>query len=186
MDPIRVSNDQVLTVTADMGSYGTVFQEGGSGQWSVGAKTPLRLGPGLYRIETVKGTVNASVDSQSVAAIAANLPDMTERVTSGVVVAKAIVDGQVAIKELAEIKRSAPKMGLADKAKLLADKAKAIPTKISNRLDAADARLNGADARTDAAMTRVESVITDAENSAQIAEDVANQLTNSLGEVPNA
>jgi hypothetical protein len=83
VDHIVVADGEVLTVTADAGSYGTVFQlTGGVGQWTVSAKSPLNLGPGRYRIETVKGSISHTVASRAVAALTATLPRATEIVSA--------------------------------------------------------------------------------------------------------
>lgn len=177
MSLISVADGEILTVTADAGSYGTVWQEGTTSQWSVGARAPLRLaGPALYRVETVKGNVTHSVSGRDVAALVETLPRATEIVRSERIVTAAII----------ESKRSKSTMGLADKARLLAERAKAIPAKHSDRMDAISARLESADARATDAADRIEiAVVAQVEQSAVEMEDVANQLTNAFGEAKN-
>jgi hypothetical protein len=177
---VTIGDDEILTVTADSGSYGTVWLDGTSTQWSVGAKAPLRLsGPATYKIETVKGNVSHDVSSKDVAALAAALPAVTENIVSERIVTAAIVDGLQA-------RRSKSTMALADKARLLAERAKAIPAKHSDRMDAISARLESADARATDAADRIEiAVVAQVEQSAVEMEDVANQLSNALGEAKN-
>lgn len=179
MTTIKVDAGQVLTVTADPGSYGTVFLDGTTSQWSVGAKAPLCLsGPAVYHVETVKGTVTPSVDGKDVAAIVEALPAKIENIVSERIVTAAIVDGLQA--------RRQGKMGLADKARLLAERAKAIPAKHSDRMDSISARLESADARATDAADRIEiAVVAQVEQSAVEMEDVANQLTNAFGDSKN-
>lgn len=155
---LTVADGDVLTVTADAGSYATVF--GPNGQWNVGAKSPLRLGPGHYRIETVVGTVSYSLDSQAVAALKATLPRATEIVASAANIAGAVM--------------------LSDKFKRLADRAKAVPAKLSERADAALARLDAVEARS-VVFEKLDAIASDAEQSVAAAEDAVNQLTNGGG-----
>ncbi|WP_448043772.1 hypothetical protein [Bradyrhizobium liaoningense] len=155
---IVVADGDVLTVTAESGSYGTVFDLGASkGQWTVSARAPLRLGPGLYRIETVKGTVSHSLDSQAVAALKATLPRATEIVSTAANVAGAVM--------------------LSDKFKRLAERAKAVPATLSRRADAALARFDDIDSRSEV-FDKLDAIATDAEQSVAAAEDAVNQLTN--------
>jgi hypothetical protein len=155
---LTVADGDVLTVTADAGSYGTVF--GPNGQWNVGAKSPLRVGPGHYRIETVIGTVRHSLDSQAVAALKATLPRATEIVGAAANIAGAIM--------------------LQDKFKRLAERAKAVPAKLGERADAALARLDAVEARS-VVFDKLDAIATDAEQSVAVAEDALNQLTNGNG-----
>jgi hypothetical protein len=153
--PIVVADGDVLTVTAEPGSYGTVF--GKDGQWTVSARAPLRLGPGLYTIETVVGRISHSLDSQAVAALKATLPRATEIVSTAANLAGSIM--------------------LSDKFKRLADRAKAVPAKLSERADAALARLDAVEARS-VVFDKLDAIATDAEQSVAAAEDAVNQLTN--------
>lgn len=154
-EPIVVADGDVLTVTAEPGSYGTVFAK--DGQWTVSARAPLRLGPGLYTIETVKGAVRHEVSSRAVAALAATLPRATEIVSTAANLAGSIM--------------------LSDKFRRLADRAKAVPAALSERADAALARLDAVEARS-AVFDKLDAIATDAEQSVQAAEDAVNQLTN--------
>lgn len=156
--PIVVADGDVLTVTADAGSYGTVFAK--DGQWTVSARAPLRLGPGLYRIETVTGRISHSLDSQAVAALKATLPRATEIVSTAANLAGSIM--------------------LSDKFKRLAERAKAVPAKLSERADAALARLDAVEARA-TVFDKLDAIATDAESAVGVAEDALNQLTNGHG-----
>jgi hypothetical protein len=155
MDPIVVASGDILTVTADAGSYGTVFGEGG--QWTVSAKSPLRLGPGRYRIETVTGSIRHEIGSQAVAALKATLPRATEIISTAANLAGSIM--------------------LSDKFKRLADRAKAVPNALSARADAALARLDAVEARA-TVFDKLDAIATDAESAVGAAEDAVNQLTN--------
>jgi hypothetical protein len=155
---VTVADGDVLTVTAAAGSYGTVFAVSPNlGQWNVGAKSPLRLGPGHYRIETVVGTIRHEMDSQAVAALKATLPRATEIVGAAANIAGAVM--------------------LSDKFKRLADRAKAVPATLSRRADAALARLDAVEARS-VVFDKLDAIASDAEQSVQAAEDAVNQLTN--------
>lgn len=156
-DPISltVADGDVLTVTADAGSYGTVF--GPNGQWTVSAKSPLNLPPGHYRIETVIGSISHSVSSRAVAALEATLPRATEIVASAANIAGAIV--------------------LQDKFKRLAERAKAVPATLAKRADSTLARLDAVEARS-VVFDKLDAIATDAEQSVSVAEDALNQLTN--------
>lgn len=162
MDPIVVADGDVLTVTASSGSYGTVFAQDG-GQWTVSARSPLRLGPGRYRVETVKGTVTHSLDSHAVAALKATLPRATEIVFTAANIATGIRTDM-----------------LSDKFKRLADRAKAVPAKLGERADAALARLDAVEARS-VVFDKLDAIAADAEQGVAAAEDALNQLTNANG-----
>lgn len=158
MDPIVVADGEILTVTADVGAYGTVFQDAPSqGQWTVSARSPLNLGPGRYRIETVTGLLNHSVASRAVAALSATLPRATEIISAAANIAGAIV--------------------LQDKFKRLAERAKAVPAKLGERADAALARLDAVEARS-VVFDKLDAIASDAEQGVAAAEDALNQLTN--------
>jgi hypothetical protein len=162
VDHIVVADGEVLTVTADAGSYGTVFQlTGGVGQWTVSAKSPLNLGPGRYRIETVKGSISHTVASRAVAALTATLPRATEIVSAAANIAGAIV--------------------LQDKFKRLAERAKAVPAALGQRADAALARLDAVEARS-VVFDKLDAIAADAEQGVAAAEDALNQLTNGGGQ----
>lgn len=162
--PVIVAPGEVLTVTADAGSYGTVFQDmPQTGQWTVSAKSPLNLGPGRYRIETVIGSIRHSVDSRAVAALNATLPRATEMVRSQAIITKAIIEGRPM---------------LSDKFKRLAERSKAVPEALGQRADRAFERLDAAETRANNGLDRIEKVASDAENAAAVVEDAANQLTN--------
>lgn len=166
MSPISVPADHVLTVTADAGGYGTVWEEGTNRYWHVGHRTPLRLGAGLYRVVTIRGTVSHSVDSLAIAALNATLPRATAIVTTGADIATAINKGSAA-------------MGIQDRFKRLAERAKSVPQQLGDRADAAFARLDSAEQKAGDALTRIEvAVVSDAEAAALAIEDVANQLSN--------
>ena len=158
-DPVSltVADGDVLTVTAEAGSYGTVFGPPGQ-QWTVSAKSPLRLGPGHYRIETVVGRISHETDSQAVAALKATLPRATEIVGAAANIAGAVM--------------------LSDKFKRLAERSKAVPAALVKRADALDARLTDIEQRGDKAFTAHEAIANDAEQSVAAAEDALNQLTN--------
>lgn len=176
MPTIHVEADEVLSVSAGPGGGGKIALEGTKLQWSVSPGTPLHLGPGIYH---TTGDVICAKNGQVVAALEATLPARTERVVSERIVTAAIVDGLQA-------RRSKSTMGLADKARLLAERAKAIPAKHSDRMDAISARLESADARATDAADRIEiAVVAQVEQSAVEMEDVANQLSNAFGDVPN-
>lgn len=161
---VTVAPGEVLTVTADAGSYGTVFQElPPHGQWTVSAKSPLNLGPGRYRIETVIGSIRHSVDSRAVAALNATLPRATELIRSQAIITKAIVEGRPM---------------LSDKFKRLAERSKAVPEALAQRADRAFERLDAAETRAINGLDRIEKSVTDAEDAAAVVEDAANQLTN--------
>lgn len=162
---VNVATGEVLTVTAAVGSYGTVWSVPGAHQWSVGAKSPLRLPPGTYRIETVKGSVSHTVSSAAVAALEATLPGATATIASAAVIAKAIQDGKAA-------------MSLHDKFARLADRAKTVPAAFAERGDKALARLDAVEARGGAALDKLDAVVADAEQAAAVTEDAVNQLTN--------
>jgi hypothetical protein len=153
---VTVADGDVLTVTADAGSYGTVF--GTAGQWTVSAKSPLRVGPGHYRIETVIGTVRHATDSQAVAALKATLPRATEIVSTAANIAGAIV--------------------LQDKFKRLAERAKAVPAKLAARADKVNAAWDALEVDGDEAFDGHEAILTDAEQGVAAAKDALNQLTN--------
>jgi hypothetical protein len=164
--PIPVPADHVLTVTADAGGCGTVWEEGTNRHWHVGDRTPLRLGAGLYRIVTIDGTVRHSVDSLAIAALNATLPRATAIVATGADIATAINKGSAA-------------MGIQDRFKRLAERARTVPQQLGDRADAAFARLDSAEQKAGEALTRIEvAVVGDAEAAALAIEDVANQLSN--------
>lgn len=163
---ITVADGEVLTVSATAGSYGTVFQElPPNGQWTVSAKSPLNLGPGRYRIETVLGTVRHSVDSRTVAALNATLPRLTAAAKLG-----ADVVAYASAKD--------PRPMLSDKFKRLAERSKAVPETLGKRADLAFERLDAAETRANNGLDRIEKVASDAENAAAVVEDAANQLSN--------
>lgn len=162
---VSVPTGDVLTVSAEAGGYATVWQEGTKNQWSVGAKTPLRLGPGLYRVETVRGQVSHSVDSQAIAALNATLPRATDIVRNGAALAQVINQGSAA-------------MALKDKFARLADRAKAVPAALGERADTVLDRLASVETRGDVALTKLDAVVTDAEQAAAAAEDAVSQITN--------
>lgn len=153
---VTVADGDVLTVSADVGSYGTVF--GPNGQWTVSAKSPLNLGPGHYQIETVVGTVRHEIQTRAVAALAATLPRATEIVSTAANIAGAIV--------------------LSDKFKRLAERSKAVPAALAKRADALEARWDAVEQRGEKAFAGHEAVAADAESAAAAAEDALNQLTN--------
>lgn len=155
---LTVADGDVLTVTADAGSYGTVF--GDAGQWNVGAKSPLRVGPGHYRIETVVGTIRHTTESQAVAALKATLPRATEIIGAAANIAGAIM--------------------LQDKFRRLAERATAVPAKLAERADSALARFDDIEARS-IVFEKLDAIATDAEQSVAVAEDALNQLTNGGG-----
>lgn len=157
-DPISltVADGDVLTVSADVGSYGTVF--GPAGQWTVSAKSPLNVGPGHYRIETIRGVVRHSVQSRAVAALEATLPRATEIISTAANIAGAIV--------------------LSDKFRRLAERSKAVPVALAKRADALEAKLDDIEARGEKAFAGHEAIAADAEQSIAAAEDALNQLTN--------
>lgn len=170
---VAVGADEILTVTADVGSYGTVWEGGTTRQWSVGAKAPLRLGPGLYRIETIKGTVGHSVSGSATEALAAALPRATEIVRAGADIATAINQ------------RDKPVSAFADKFRLLAEQVKEIPAGLEARVDPLFPRLAGAKAKGHAAAGKLESHVAGLEDGVAAIEDVANQISNAIGDVPN-
>jgi hypothetical protein len=163
---IPVPADHVLTVTADVGGCGTVWEEGTNRHWHVGDRTPLRLGAGLYRVVTIDGVVRHSVDSLAIAALNATLPRATAIVTTGADIAALINKGSAA-------------MGIQDRFKRLAERARTVPQQLGDRADAAFARLDSAEQKAGEALTRIEvAVVSDAEAAALAIEDVANQLSN--------
>lgn len=163
---IPVPADHVLTVTADAGGYGTVWEEGTNRYWHVGHRTPLRLGAGLYRIVSIRGDIQHSVDSLAIAALNDTLPRATAILATGADIAAAINKGSVA-------------MSIQDKFKRLAERAREVPQQLGDRADAAFARLDGAEQKAGEALTRIEvAVVSDAEAAASAIEDVANQLSN--------
>ena len=167
---IPVPADHVLTVTADAGGCGTVWEEGTNRHWHVGDRTPLRLGAGLYRVVTTRGTVTYSVDSIAIAALNATLPRATAIVATGADLAALINKGSAA-------------MSIQDKFKRLAERAKAVPQQLGERADVAFARLDSAEQKAGDALTRIEvAVVSDAEAAALAIEDVANQLSNGAPE----
>lgn len=163
---IPVPADHVLTVTANPASYGTVWEVGTNRHWHVGDRTPLRLGAGLYRIVTIDGRIDHSVDSLAIAALNDTLPRATAIVATGADIATAINKGSAA-------------MGIQDRFKRLAERAKSVPLALGERADAAFARLDSAEQKAGDALTRIEvAVVSDAEAAALAIEDVANQLSN--------
>jgi hypothetical protein len=162
---VNVPADHVLTVTADAGGCGTVWEEGTNRHWHVGDRTPLRLGAGLYRVVTIDGRIDHSVDSLAIAALNATLPRATAIVATGAIIAEAINRGST--------------MAIADRFKRLAERAKSVPLALGERADAAFARLDSAEQKAGEALTRIEvAVVSDAEAAAREIEDVANQLSN--------
>lgn len=163
---ISVPADHVLTVTADPASYGTVWEEGTNRYWHVGHRTPLRLGAGLYRVVTIRGDIQHSVDSLAIAALNDTLPRATAIISTGADIATAINKGSAA-------------MGIQDRFKRLAERARTVPQQLGDRADAAFARLDSAEQKAGDALTRIEvAVVSDAEAAALAIEDVANQLSN--------
>lgn len=161
---ISVPHGDVLTVTADHpGSYGTVWRDDHAGQWTVSAKSPLHLGPGRYRIETVRGNIRHTVSSRAVAALNATLPRATEIIHDAANIAQAI-NGKNTM--------------LQDKFKRLAERAKAVPAALSDRADKSLARLDAVEARS-VVFDKLDAIATDAEQGVAAAEDAVNQLTNS-------
>jgi hypothetical protein len=175
---VSVADGQVLTVTADAGSYGTVWQEGTTHQWTVGAKSPLHLGAGLYRIETVRGNVTHSVDSQAVASLNAVLPTITEDVWSQRIVTAAIIDGLQA-------RRSSGVSAFADKFKLLVERVKEVPSALEARIDPLFPRLDAAEAKGGAAAVGLEAHVAGVEAGVAAIEDVVNQISNGAPVDPN-
>lgn len=165
MPIISVPAGHVLVVTAEPGGYATVWQEGTSAQWTVSAKSPFRIGAGLYRLETVTGTVRHSVESLTVAALSETLPRATEIVTAAANVATAINQGSRA-------------MSIQDKFRRLAERSKAVPAKLGERADAVTLRWDALEARGGTAFAGHEAVLADAEQGVTAAEDALNQLTN--------
>jgi hypothetical protein len=164
--PVPVPADHVLTVTADAGGCGTVWEEGTNRHWHVGDRTPLRLGAGMYRIVTIDGRIDHSIDSNAIAALNATLPRATAIVATGADLAATINKGSAA-------------MGIQDRFKRLADRARTVPQQLGDRADAAFARLDSAEQKAGDALTRIEvAVVSDAEAAAREIEDIANQLSN--------
>lgn len=162
---IPVPADHVLTVTANPASYGTVWEVGTNRHWHVGDRTPLRLGAGLYRVVTIRGDIQHSVDSLAIAALNDTLPRATAIISTGADIATAINKGS--------------NMAIADRFKRLAERARTVPIALGDRADAAFARLDSAEQKAGDALTRIEvAVVSDAEAAALAIEDVANQLSN--------
>jgi hypothetical protein len=160
MPTIRVAADEVMTITAAPGAWGTVGQHESRSHWHVGPTSPLTVGPGLYFISD---TLTCNTTSRAVAALAATLPRATQLVRSQRILT----------------------MALADKMKNLAARAKAVPAALSDRADAAFARLDNVERRGDHAFAGFDSVLTDVETGIVAAEDALAQLTNGAPVDPN-
>jgi len=176
---VSISDGQILTVTADKGSYGTVWNEGSIGQWTVAAHAPLRLArPGVYRIETVRGNVTHSIDGHAVAALAETLPARTEVVRSARIITSALVEGQQAIEEL-------KRMSLHEKFKRLAERTQTVPRALSDRADKVLGGFDRLEKHGDATLGGLEVVLSAAEAGLSVAEDALNQITNGAPVDPN-